>query len=230
MSYLDRLKLAVDQKASGVTGDQTSPWDRALPVGRDESGNLQAGHLLTEMGGVYTRWWDNASKSFDNPLLKNPDGSPRPFSSLSSGQQAAVALRTASISPGGNGTVGLRGTCQRRFANLTSQSLRFSQASGVDVMCRYGHAARAPSPAELCAGAPEAGRRDSLPSRHRGPGNHLKTLIGGCRRHDVATLASLTCVAITPFFRSRPIVNASSAASGPLACSTSAARASRAVR
>src|SRR5262245_38972372 len=83
MSYLDRLGMAVDQHMSGVTGDRTSSLTRA-------------GNTVSEMGGVYGRWWDSTSKALEHPLLKDAAGNDRPFSSLSGGEQAAVVVRTAS--------------------------------------------------------------------------------------------------------------------------------------
>ena len=206
MDYLDRLKLAVDQKASGVTGDQTSPWTRASPVRVDEKGDVHAGQLLTEMGGVYTRWWDSASQAFDNPLLKNPDGSAKPFSSLSTGQQVSVVLRTASNLAGA--AMGLLGSVQDMlnvgFANLTAPlaaifpSLPASTLTSLYVGMPHGH----PHPPSYVPAPPTPGAVIPLPSIGNVlVGNHLKTLIGSlpaARCGDIGLAP--TCCSFTPFF------------------------------
>lgn len=206
MSYLDRLKLAVDQKSKGVTGDQTSPWDRASPVARDEKGNLKAGQSLTEMGGVYTRWWDSASQAFDNPLLKNEDGSAKSFSSLSTAQQVSVVLRTAANLAGA--AMGLLGSVQDMlnvgFANLTAPlaaifpSFPASTLTSLYVGMPHGH----PHPPSYVPAPPTPGAVIPLPSIGSVlVGNHIKTLIGSlpaARCGDIGLAP--TCCSFTPFF------------------------------
>src|SRR5881396_3148396 len=118
----DNIRLALDQKVSGVTGDQTSPWDRATLWRHDQQGNLHVGQVPAEMGGVFTRWGESMAQSTDHPLLHNPDGTARSFRSLSPGQQAAVSLRIASNVVGGLfGALNLvQDALNVGFANLTA--------------------------------------------------------------------------------------------------------------
>jgi uncharacterized Zn-binding protein involved in type VI secretion len=204
MGYLDRLGQAVDQHASGVTGDQTSPWDRANPYRTDSEGNPQGS--LVEVGRVYTRWWDSASHAFDNPLLKNPDGTDRPFSSLDTGQQIAVVTRTASNLAGA--AMGLLGSFQDAlnvgFANLTAPlaaiwpSFPASTLTSLYVGSPHGHQ----HPPSYVPAPPTPGAVIPLPSLGNVlVGNHLKTLIGSlpaARCGDIGIAP--TCVGITPFF------------------------------
>jgi uncharacterized Zn-binding protein involved in type VI secretion len=205
MDYLDRIGLAVDQHASGVTGDRSSrTWGSVLP-GRDAQGNVQAGQTLTEVGGVYSRWWSNASQAFDNPLLKNPDGSSREFSSLSTAEQAAVVLRTAANLAGA--ATGLLSSVSDAinvgFANLTAPlaaiwpSFPASTLTSLYVGSPHGH----PHPPSFVP-APPPGAVVPLPSLGNVlVGNHLKTLIGmmpAARCGDIGIAP--TCVAVTPFF------------------------------
>ena len=193
MGYLDRLSLAVDQHASGVTGDQTS-------------GLTRSGNTLSEMGGVYTRWWDSASQATDNPLLKNPDGTSRSFGSLTTGQQISVALRTASNLAGA--VMGALGSVQDAlnvgFANLTAPlaaiwpSFPASTLTSLYVGSPHGHK----HPPSLIPAPPPSGTVIPLPSLGNVLiGNHLKTLIGSlpaARCGDIGVAP--TCVGITPFF------------------------------
>jgi uncharacterized Zn-binding protein involved in type VI secretion len=70
MSAWDNLKLAVSQKAQGVTGDQTSPWTRVANTG-------------SETGAAWGRFKDgfdkagDAWKKRDDPVI-GKDGKPRP--------------------------------------------------------------------------------------------------------------------------------------------------------
>jgi uncharacterized Zn-binding protein involved in type VI secretion len=193
MGYLDRLGLAVDQHASGVTGDQTNPWTRT-------------GNTLGEMGGVYTRWWDSTSKSFENPLLTGPDGQPRPFSSLSTGQQIAVVTRTAANLAGA--VMGLLGSVQDMlnvgFANLTAPlaaiwpSFPASTLTSLYIGSPHGHQ----HPPSYVPAPPTPGAVIPLPSIGNVlVGNHLKTLIGSlpaARCGDIGIAP--TCCGFTPFF------------------------------
>jgi uncharacterized Zn-binding protein involved in type VI secretion len=193
MSYLDRLSLAVDQKAMGVTGDQTS-------------GLTRSGNTLSEMGGVYTRWWDSTSQAFDNPLLKDANGNPRAFSSLSGGQQAAVVLRTAANLAGA--VMGALGSVQDAlnigFANLTAPlaaiypSFPASTLTSLYVGSPHGH----PHPPSYVPAPPTPGAVVPLPSLGNVlVGNHLKTLIGSlpaARCGDIGIAP--TCCGFTPFF------------------------------
>jgi uncharacterized Zn-binding protein involved in type VI secretion len=192
MDYLDRLSLAVDQHASGVTGDQTS-------------GLTRTGNTLSQMGGVYTRWWDSTKKALDNPLLHNPDGSPRPFSSLTTGQQISVVLRTASNLAGA--VMGALSSVQDAlnvgFANLTAPLAAIwpdfpaSTLTSLYVGSPHGH----PHPPSYVP-APPPGAVVPLPSLGNVLiGNHLKTLIGSlpaARCGDIGLAP--TCLGVTPFF------------------------------
>jgi uncharacterized Zn-binding protein involved in type VI secretion len=192
MSYLDRLSLAVDQHASGVTGDPTSSTTRM-------------GNTGSEMAGVYTRWWDSTSQAFDNPLLHNADGTARPFSSLSTGQQAAVCLRTAANVAGA--VMGALSSVQDAlnigFANLTAPlaaiwpSFPASTLTSLYVGSPHGH----PHPPSFIP-APPPGAVVPLPSLGNVlVGNHLKTLIGSlpaARCGDIGLAP--TCMGLTPFF------------------------------
>jgi len=192
MGYLDNLELAVDQHASGVTGDTTSPWTRV-------------GNTPSEMGGVYTRWWDSSKQAFDNPLLMDANGNPRPFSSLSGGQQAAVVLRTASNLIGS--VMGLLSSVQDAlnvgFANLTAPLAAIwpdfpaSTITSLYVGSPHGH----PHPPSFIP-APPPGAVVPLPSLGAVLiGNHLKTLVGGlpaARCGDIGLAP--TCMGLTPFF------------------------------
>ena len=206
MDYLDRLGMAIDQHESGVTGDR---HDRsllnALPH-PDAKGNWEAGQTLSEMGGVYSRWWDSASKAFDNPLLKNPDGTDRPFSSLSTGQQVSVVLRTAANLAGA--ATGLLGSVSDAlnvgFANLTNfiasavAPFPASTLTTLYIGSPHGH----PHPPSLVPAPPPTGTVIPLPSIGNVLiGNHLKTLIGfmpAARCGDIGLAP--TCCAATPFF------------------------------
>ena len=193
MSYLDRLSLAVDQKASGVTGDQTSPWTRS-------------GNTISEMGGVYSRWWDSTSKVFDNPLLKDKNGKPREFSDLSAGQKTAVVLRTASNIAGAvMGALGsVKDSLDVGFANLTAPlaaiypSFPASTLTSLYVGAPHGH----PHPPSYVPAPPTPGAVVPLPSLGNVLlGNHLKTLIGSlpaARCGDIGLAP--TCCGFTPFF------------------------------
>jgi uncharacterized Zn-binding protein involved in type VI secretion len=206
MGFLDRLALAVDQHASGVTGDQTSSLDRASVLGLDDKGNLHAGQLLTQMGGVYTQWWDSASHSFDNPLLYGADGKPRPFSSLSASEKTAVVLRTASNLAGA--VMGALSSVQDMlnvgFANLTAPlaaicpSLPASTLTSLYVGSPHGH----PHPPSYVPAPPTPGAVIPLPSLGNVLiGNHVKTLIGSlpaARCGDIGLAP--TCCGLTPFF------------------------------
>lgn len=205
MDYLDRLSMAVDQHASGVTGDRHSPWERMSPVAVDEKGNVHAGNLLTQVGGVYTRWWDSTSQAFDNPLLKDANGNARPFSSLTTAQQVAVVLRTASNLAGV--VMGALSSVQDAlnvgFANLTAPlaaiwpNFPASTLTSLYVGSPHGH----PHPPSFVPGPPP-GAVVPLPSLGNVlVGNHLKTLVGGlpaARCGDIGLAP--TCCAVTPFF------------------------------
>jgi len=192
MSYLDNLSLAVDQHASGVTGDPTSPWTRVA-------------NTPSEMGGVYTRWWDSTSQALDNPLLHNPDGSARPFSSLSTGQQVAVALRTAANVAGAvmSALSSVQDALNVGFANLTAPlaaiwpSFPASTLTSLYVGSPHGH----PHPPSYVP-APPPGAVVPLPSLGNVlVGNHVKTLIGSlpaARCGDIGLAP--TCMGLTPFF------------------------------
>ena len=193
MGYLDRLSLAVDQHAMGVTGDQTS-------------GLTRSGNTLSEMKGVYTRWWDSASKAVDNPLLHNPDGSPRPFSSLTTGQQISVVLRTASNLAGAimGALSSVQDALNVGFANLTAPlaaiwpNFPASTLTSLYVGSPHGH----PHPPSYVPAPPTPGAVIPLPSLGNVlVGNHVKTLIGSlpaARCGDIGIAP--TCVGFTPFF------------------------------
>lgn len=192
MGPLDRLALAVDQKASGLTDDKTSSFTRLK-------------NTPSEMGGVYTRWWESTSQALDNPLLKDANGNPRPFSSLSPGQQVAVVTRTASNVVGA--VMGALSSVQDAlnvgFANLTAPiaalfpSLPAATLTTLYVGMPHGH----PHPPSYIP-APPPGAVIPLPSLGNVLiGNHVKTLIGSlpaARCGDVGLAP--TCCGFTPFF------------------------------
>jgi uncharacterized Zn-binding protein involved in type VI secretion len=194
MGYLDRLSLAVDQHAMGVTGDQTT------------SLTTRPANTLSEMGGVYTRWWDSTSQAFDNPLLKDANGNARSFSSLSGGQQVAVVLRTAANLAGA--VMSALGSVQDAlnigFANLTAPlaaiwpSFPASTLTSLYVGSPHGH----PHPPSYVPAPPTPGAVVPLPSLGNVlVGNHLKTLIGSlpaARCGDIGIAP--TCCGFTPFF------------------------------
>jgi uncharacterized Zn-binding protein involved in type VI secretion len=193
MGYLDNLALAVDQHASGVTGDTTSSVTRVT-------------NTPSEMGGVYTRWWDSTRQAFDNPLLTDANGNARPFSSLTAGQQTAVVLRTASNLAGA--VMGLLSSAQDAlnvgFANLTAPlaalwpSFPASTLTSLYVGSPHGH----PHPPSYVPAPPTPGAVVPLPSLGNVlVGNHLKTLVGSlpaARCGDIGLAP--TCCGFTPFF------------------------------
>ncbi|MEM6485182.1 MAG: PAAR domain-containing protein [Pseudomonadota bacterium] len=187
MSYFDRLSLAVDQKASGVTGDQTGGWERA-------------GNTLTETGGVFTRWYEGTSKSLDHPLLEN-----QAFSDLTTGQQVAVSLRVATnVTGAAMGALSVvSDAINVGFANLTAPlaavwpSFPASTTTSLYVGSPHGHS-HPPS----YIPAPPPGAVVPLPSIGNVlVGNHIKTLIGSlpaARCGDIGFTP--TCIALTQFF------------------------------
>jgi len=189
----------------GVTGDQTSPLDRATVWRHDADGNLEAGQVPREMAGVYTRWWDSTSQATDHPLLHNPDGTSRSFSSLSTGQQVAVTLRVAANIAGSimGALSSVQDALNVGFANLTAPlaaiwpSFPASTLTSLYVGSPHGHA-HPPS----FVPAPPPGVVAPLPSLGNVlVGNHLKTLIGSlpaARCGDIGIAP--TCCGITPFF------------------------------
>ncbi|MDH5376819.1 MAG: PAAR domain-containing protein [Gammaproteobacteria bacterium] len=196
MSYLDRLSLAVDQHAMGVTGDNTN--------GYIDNGERTL-NTFSEMSGVYERWWDSASKATENPLLRNPDGSARSFDTLSGGEQVAVVLRTASNITGA--VMGALSSVQDAlnvgFANLTAPlaavwpSFPASTMTSLYIGSPHGH----PHPPSYIP-APPPGAVVPLPSLGNVLiGNHIKTLIGSlpaARAGDIGIAP--TCLGFTPFF------------------------------
>lgn len=193
MSYLDRLSLAVDQHASGVTGDTTSSWTRAA-------------NTPSEMAGVYSRWWESTSQAADHPLLKDANGKPRSFSSLTRGQQAAVVMRVASNVAAAimSGLSSVQDALNIGFANLTAPlaaiwpSFPASTLTSLYVGSPHGH----PHPPSYVPAPPTPGAVVPLPSLGNVLiGNHVKTLIGGlpaARCGDIGLAP--TCCGFTPFF------------------------------
>ncbi len=108
---LGNLRLAVNQKASGVTGDQTSPWARA-------------GNTPGEMLGVGKRWSDSVGQTasaWSNINAPANKGQPneRPATKA---EVAARVLRAAQGTIGGiMGGLGLfKDALDVGFANLTA--------------------------------------------------------------------------------------------------------------
>jgi uncharacterized Zn-binding protein involved in type VI secretion len=91
MSYLDNLKLAIDQKSQGVTGDQTSSWDRVgntlddvVGGGKDKPG------VLGNFGAsavAAAEAWDHIGDKVPDP--SSPDGMRPP----TTGEEVARTLR-----------------------------------------------------------------------------------------------------------------------------------------
>jgi uncharacterized Zn-binding protein involved in type VI secretion len=105
---LDNLRLAVQQHASGVTGDRTSPWTRAA-------------NTPSEMLGVGSRWVDSVGQTRDAwKNLREPatPGGPAP----SDGVVAARALRATQQSVGAimSGLGLVKDALDVGFANLTA--------------------------------------------------------------------------------------------------------------
>ena len=205
MGYLDRLSLAIDQHASGVTGDRTSPDQRGAVITYDDKGNRHAGQVVTEMGGVYSRWWDSTKQALDNPLLHDANGNLQPFDNLTKAQQVAVVLRTASNVAGAimGALSSVQDALNVGFANLTAPlaaiwpSFPASTMTSLYVGSPHGH----PHPPSYVP-APPPGAVVPLPSLGCVlVGNHLKTLIGGlpaARCGDIGIAP--TCCGFTPFF------------------------------
>jgi uncharacterized Zn-binding protein involved in type VI secretion len=195
VSYLDRLGMAIDQHASGVTGDRTSSLTRAAP-----------GHVAGEMGGVFTRWWGNTKQATDNPLLHDANGNPVAFSSLGAAQQVAVVLRTAANITGAimGALSSVQDALNVGFANLTAPlaavwpNFPAATLTSLYVGSPHGH----PHPPSYVPAPPTPGAVVPLPSLGNVlVGNHIKTLIGSlpaARCGDIGLAP--TCCAFTPFF------------------------------
>ena len=188
----DDIRLAIAQEQSGVTADSTSSLDRAANTG-------------TAVTSVVGEYFDSTSKAFDNPLLKDAQGNPKPFSSLSTGDQVAVVTRTASnVAGAAMGAVGLVEDCLNvGFASLTAPiaaicpSLPAATLMTPYIGLPHGHK-HPPS----YIPAPPPGAVIPLPSFGTVMfGNHVKTLIGNlpaARCGDIGLAP--TCLGFTPFF------------------------------
>jgi uncharacterized Zn-binding protein involved in type VI secretion len=189
MSYLDNLKLAVDQKSSGVTGDKASSWTRVK-------------NTPGEMGAVFSDYGAKVKGVADHPLLKNPDGTAKPFSSLSGGQQAAVAIRVAA------NVVGLvsgafsvaQDALNVGFANLTAPLAAIYPSFPACTLTSmwFGSPHTHTHPPSLIPPAPPI----PLPSiGMMAVGNCVRVLIGSlpaARLGDIGVAP--TCCGFTPFF------------------------------
>jgi uncharacterized Zn-binding protein involved in type VI secretion len=111
MNSAPNLQLAIAQKVSGVTGDQTSPWTR---VGNTPSQMLGVGQRWAEGVGQTGKAWHDINAS-----ATNADGSQRP---PTKGEVAARVLRAAQGTVGGiMGGLGLmKEALDVGFANLTA--------------------------------------------------------------------------------------------------------------
>jgi len=105
---LENLRLAVSQHASGVTGDQTSPWARAA-------------NAPAETLAVGTRWAESVGKAHEAwASINKPatQGGPPP----TTGQKAARVMRAAQQTAGAvmSGLGLLKDALDVGFANLTA--------------------------------------------------------------------------------------------------------------
>lgn len=110
-SSLSNLRLAVSQKAQGVTGDQHSPWDRAANT---PGAMLGVGQQWTDSVGQTSKAWAN----INDPV--NP-GQPNAHAPTT-GEKAARVIRAAQQTVGAvMGGLGLlKQALDVGFANLTA--------------------------------------------------------------------------------------------------------------
>lgn len=111
MSAFDNLRLAVSQKAAGVTGDQTSPWTR---VGNTPGAMLGVGTKWVDSVGQTATAWSNI-----NAPVNKGEPNARP---ATKGEIAARVLRAAQGTIGGimGGLGVLKEALDVGFANLTA--------------------------------------------------------------------------------------------------------------
>jgi uncharacterized Zn-binding protein involved in type VI secretion len=105
---LSNLRLAISQKSSGVTGDQTSPWTRAA-------------NTPSEMLGVGSRWVDSVGQTRDawsNINKPNPKTGQPP----TAGEKTARVLRATQQTVGAvmSGLGAFKDALDVGFANLTA--------------------------------------------------------------------------------------------------------------
>ena len=111
MSYLDNLRLAVHQKATGVTGDQYSPWTRAASTPGEMLG---VGSRWAESVGQTATAWQNLT----GPVHKGEPNERPPTRAEVAARVVRATQATVSGIMGGLGL--LKDALDVGFANLTA--------------------------------------------------------------------------------------------------------------
>jgi uncharacterized Zn-binding protein involved in type VI secretion len=188
----ENTKLALTQKVNGVTGDPYSSVDRA-------------GNTFNQVGGVYTKWhegWDQAVKPLPPPPT-NPDGTPRPMTTVEKAQRVAAHIRRVNSIVGSvMGAINMgQDMLNVGFANLTAPlaaiapSLPAATITTMYVGLPHTHT----HPPSLIPPAPP------IPLPSLGPillGTCVRVLIGGmpaARCGDIGI--AVTCCGIAPFYQ-----------------------------